>query len=184
MASSDFETKMMNHLSSLVEAQTADLKVYISTEVRRQVQQCLDEFSKSNSVSPLSSQGDAAGAASFDSLCAWPLPCFICGSDDFANEKVYYDHIKSAYDNRLQTSSRRQCLMRQENSEHRKLVAGFATQNETWWDAVAAFLLAARKTLTPGAKAVYRHGTGNHVKLQTFLEQCRNYNAAGGAPAE
>jgi hypothetical protein len=181
MASSDLETKIFDQLSSLMAAHTADLKVFISSEVKRQVQQCLEDFSKSNSVSPLSSQGEAAG---FDALCAWPLPCFICGSNDFANEKVYYDHIKSAYDNRLQTSSRRQCLMRQDNSEHRKLVAGFATQNESWWDAVAAFLLAARKTLTPGAKAVYRHGTGNHVKLQNFLERCRNYNAAGGAPAQ
>ncbi len=73
--------------------------------------------------------------------------------------------------------------MRQENSEHVKLVAGFVTQGESWWDAVGSFLLAAKKLLTPGAKAVYRHGTGNHLKMQKFLEGCMNYNAAGGAPA-
>jgi hypothetical protein len=178
MANSELETKILHHLSTLVAAQTVDLKQFISTEVRRQVRECLDEFSKSNSVSPISSQGDAAG---FDSLCVWPSPCFICGSNDFANEKVFYDHIKSAYDNRHQTSSRRQCVMRQTNPEHVKLVAGFVSQGESWWDAVGYFLLAAKKTLTPGAKAVYRHGTGNHVKLQQFLDQCRQFNSAGGS---
>ena len=179
MSNSDFETKMFNHISSLMEAQTANLKVFISTEVRRQVQECLDDFSKSNSVSPISSQGEAAG---FDSLCTWPLPCFICGSSDFANEKVFYDHIKTAYDCRLQSSSGRKCVMRQDNPEHVKLVAGFVSEGVAWWDAVATFLLAARKTLTPGAKAVYRNGTGNHIKLQNFLVKCLTYNSAGGAP--
>jgi hypothetical protein len=173
---------MMNHLTSLVTAQTEGLKVFISTEVRRQVQECLDEFSKSNSVSPISSQGGEA--AGFDSMCLWPLPCFICGSTDFANEKVFYDHIKTAYDSRHQSSSARKCVMRQENPEHVKLIAGFMTEGMPWWDAVGTFLLAARKTLTPGAKAVYRNGTGNHIKLQNFLHQCRLYNAAGAAPAQ
>ena len=204
--SAEFEVRIMSHMAELLQTQTEKLQVFLQEQIRITVEKCLQEYVKSlvSSSSPvLSSQnsssgssgvvacdvlvGDASpgGISNLDVLCLWPVACPVCGANTFANEKVFDEHIKHLYAHRHQAYNMKlHCVLRDDNPQHAALLSSWVRSNVSWFDKVEIFCKSLRALLTPGAKAVYRPGgTGNHVKVQSFIQSCLSGSyAAGAAP--
>lgn len=205
-SSEAFEARIQGYLLHLMQSQTQELKLFLVSEIKRTVEACLIDYSHQHSSSTgatthsgssfsqsglaVSNGGDQSqgsqAVCDLDVLCAWPLPCPICGEDNFANEKTFDLHLKSAFKYRFQTGNDKlKCVLR--DPQHRQLLRCFAQPNFSWWDQAEAFIRALRKLLNPGAKAVYRPGgTGNHVRVSQFLKNCEDgvhpVLASGAAP--
>lgn len=141
--------------------------------------------SSSSDDAAAQSQPATVGAIDMDALCSWDVPCPVCGEKQFANEKVYYEHIGLISKNRFKASNvKMKCVMRSDNPEHLALLKPYMQASQSHFDCVVDFVSEMRSLLNPGSKRVYRPGgTGNNLKVAAFINSRLQHQASSASSA-
>lgn len=127
-----------------------------------------------DSPSLIAQQGSSASSlCELDALCAFEVACPVCSAVP-ANEKSFYEHIKSMKKNRHRVNDKEYaCVLRPSHPDHHLLMSSFLSAGFVWDDCVCAFCDQLTGLLNPGSKRVYRPGgTGNNRRVRAFLQRC------------